>query len=52
MNKKEILPQQVVPGKTYSFSGDIKNGCYADGTPRISHEGRCVVIPDAPSFFR
>ena len=28
MNKKEILPQQVVPGKTYSFSGDIKNGCY------------------------
>ena len=36
MNKKEILPQQVVPGKTYSFSGDIKNGCYADGTPRIS----------------
>ena len=38
MNKKEILPQQVVPGKTYSFSGDIKNGCYADGTPRISHE--------------
>ena len=27
MNKKEILPQQVVPGKTY-----------ADGTPRISHE--------------
>ena len=38
MNKKEVLPQQVVPGKTYSFSGDIKNGCYADGTPRISHE--------------
>ena len=36
MNKKEILPQQVVPGKTYSFSGDIKNGCYADGTPQTN----------------
>ena len=36
MNKKEILPQQVVPGKTYSFSGDIKNGCYADGeNPKV-----------------
>lgn len=35
---KSISVKEVVPGQKYSFSGDIQNGHYADGTPCISHE--------------
>ena len=45
MNKKEILPQQVVPGKTYSFSFQ------GPTTASITAGKRVTIITDLPDDF-
>ncbi|WP_257606428.1 hypothetical protein [Gabonia massiliensis] len=35
---------EVVLGLRYRVSGDLSNGCHADGTPRISHDDVVRVI--------
>ena len=35
---------EVTVGLRYRVSGDLSNGCHADGTPRISHDDVVRVI--------
>ena len=35
---------EITVGLRYRVSGDLANGCYADGTPRISHDDVVRVI--------
>ena len=35
---------EVIVGLRYRVSGDLSNGCHADGTPRISHDDVVRVI--------